>query len=230
MQIQRVKRFFKQTDTWRLLGGGLLIVGFLWLWLGVTAASYYGPIVMIPVGLVMFLVASARMVPESEIRQSLEKQMSDLGTDVMEDPRLSRFVLKMPAPWRGEAFAFDENTQWAKRGKDAKLLSDTYYATAIYFTEEHCLLRGRCLHLDGREIIDCNEKLLWGELGKAELIPYEEKVMLTNRRKTATMAKGVLLELRNAQDEIIWRAPVPDDMESEGLCTALNQRIRAARA
>ena len=58
MDLKRNERFFKQNDVLRLLGGGLLIVGLIWFWIGRTAASYYGPCVMVPVGLILFLVTN----------------------------------------------------------------------------------------------------------------------------------------------------------------------------
>ena len=73
MDVKRNKRFLGQNDTLWLVSGGMLIFGLLWFWLGWSAASYYGPCVMVSVGFVLFLVASGRHVPESEIRTVIQR-------------------------------------------------------------------------------------------------------------------------------------------------------------
>lgn len=224
MDLKRNERFYVQNDMWRMLGGGLLIAGLIWFWLGWSAASYYGPCVMVPVGLVMFLVASARNVPESEIQGHIRKTMQDLGNDVTERPDFSRQVLRTPAPFRGEAFVFDERVSKARRGKDSKLLSDVYSATAVYFTKDALLLRGRVLNLSDGTVGNVEKKLLWEEIGSATLEEYEYRVSVTNKRHETATARGVLLQLKGREGEVLYAAPVPNDMDSEELCNNITKR------
>lgn len=230
MDLKRNERFYKQTDLWRLVGGGLLIVGFIWLWIGRSMLSYYLPVVMIPVGLVMFLVASARNVPESEIRGNIQKTMQDLGCDISERREVSATVLRTPAPYRGEAFVFDGRMKAARRGKDSKLLSDVYCATAIFFTKEALLLRGRVLDLSDGTVEGTEKKWLWESIASATVVPFEYRVTITNKRRQTATARGVELVLVSREGEELYRAPVPNDMDSEELCQHIEKMAAAANA
>jgi len=218
MDLKRNERFYKQNDMWRLLGGGLLIAGLIWFWLGWSAASYYGPCIMVPAGLVLFLVTSARNVSESEIRGHIQKTLQDLGEDVTERPELARQILSVPAPYRGEAFLFDERMGAARRGKDARLLSDVYGATAAYFTQEALLIRGRILNLSDGTVQNTEHKLLWSDIGSAKLESYEMRVATTNKRHEVAVARGAWLILKDREGELLYRAAVPDDMDGEEFC------------
>lgn len=225
MDLKRNERFFKQNDLWRVLGGALLIAGLIWFWVGWSAASYYGPCVMVPAGLVMFLVASARNVPESEIRGHIQKAMQDLGNDIAERQDLSQLILRTPAPYRGEAFVFNERTTLARRGKDAKLLSDVYSATVLYFTREALLLRGRTLSLSDGGVESVEKKLPWEDIASVSLEPYEYRVALANKRHETATVRGVELQLMGREGETLYSAPVPDDMDSEELCKYIRKRM-----
>ena len=224
MDPKRNERFFKQNDMLRLIGGGMLIVGLIWFWLGWSAASYYGPCVMVPAGLVLFLGTSARHVPESEIRGNIQKALADLARDVEENPEQSLRVLATPAPYRGESFVFDGSARLFRRGKDARLLSDVYEATALYFTQEALLLRGATVRLLDASTEMKAERLLWSELGQAVLVPYEARVGLTNQKNATATARGVWLELKGSAGQTLYRAAVPDDMDAESLCQQINKR------
>jgi hypothetical protein len=224
MDLKRNERFYKQNDLWRLLGGGLLIVGFVWFWIGFSAASYYGPCVMVPVGLIMFLVASARHVPESEIRGHIQKTMKDLDADIVEKPELFSQVLRNPTPYRGESFVYDERMKVARRGRDAKLLTDVYSATAIYFTKDALLLRGRTLNLSDGAVEDVAEKLLLTDVASATLEPYEYRVTITNKRREVAVARGVELQLKDREGRLLYCAPVPNDMDAEALCQSVMKK------
>jgi hypothetical protein len=225
MDLKRNERFYKQNDLWRLLGGGLLIVGLIWFWIGITAASYYGPCVIVPVGLVMFLVASGRNVPESEIRGHIQKAMKDLDADITERSDFYTQVLRNPSPYRGESFVFDGRMKVARRGKDAKLLSDVYSATAIYFTKDALLLRARVLNLSDGMVENVEQKLLWEDIASAALEPYEYRITITNKRREMATARGVSLQLKSREGELLYCAPVPNDMDSEVLCQNIMKRV-----
>lgn len=229
MDLKRNERFYKQNDMWRLLGGGLLIVGFIWLWVGRTMASYYLPIVMIPAGFVMFLVTSARNVPESEIRGHIQKAVQGLGNDITEHPDLSKQVLNTPAPYRGEAFAFDERMKVARRGKDAKLLSDVFCATAAYFTKDALLLRGRVVNLSDGTVQSAEFRLLWEDVGSAALEPYDVKVTMANKRRETATARGGMLTVTGKEGELLYSAPVPNDMDGEDFCKSVMRMAQSAQ-
>ena len=224
MDLKRNERFFKQNDTLRLISGGMLIVGLIWFWVGWSAASYYVPCVIVPLGIVMFLVTSARHVPESEIRGNIQKALSALGQDVEQAPDFHTHVLKVPAPYRGESFVFDERARAARRGKDAKLLSDVYQATAIYFTQEALLVRGMTVDLSNGTVESQEKKILWTELAGATVTPYELRVALSNKKNATATGRGAWLELQGSEGEVVYRAAVPNDMDAEDLCSQINKR------
>lgn len=223
MDYKRNERFFKQNDMPRLIGAGLLVVGLLWFWLGRSALSYYGPCVMVPAGFLLFLAASSRNVPESEIRGVISRNLADLDADITQNEEWAGRILTVPAPYRGEAFAFDGEERMVRRGKDAKLLSGTYCATAVFVTRDVLLLRGRCLSLteDGAE--DVKLTLPRAEVGAIELMPFERRVRLTNQRNAQATVKGITLCLRNTKGESVYCAPVPDDMDAENLRAAIER-------
>ena len=225
MDLKRNERFFKQNDTLRLISGGMLIVGLIWFWVGWSAASYYVPCVIVPLGLVLFLITSARHVPESEIRGNIQKALAELGRDVEQAPDFHTRVLKTPIPYRGESFVFDERAHAARRGKDAKLLTDIYQATAIYFTQEALLVRGVTVNLSSGAVDMQVQRIMWSELAAATVTPYELHIGLTNKKNAMATGRGAWLEVRGKEGDVLYVAAVPNDMDAEDLCTQINKRV-----
>ena len=223
MDVKRNKRFSGQNDTLRLVSGGMLILGLLWFWLGWSAASYYGPCVMVPVGFVLFLIASGRHVSESEIRTTIQRHLSDLDADITQNDEYSRRILATPGPYRGESFAFDESVNMVRRGKDAKLLSDTYCATAVFVTRDELILRGRRISLIGDETKDVQLMVPRAEVGLLEICSFESPVVLSNQRNAQATARGAILCLYKINGEMLYNAPVPNDMNAEALCSAIHR-------
>jgi hypothetical protein len=112
----------------------------------------------------------------------------------------------------------------ARRGRDAKLLTDVYSATAIYFTKDALLLRGRTLNLSDGAVEDVAEKLLLTDVASATLEPYEYRVTITNKRREVAVARGVELQLKDREGRLLYRAPVPNDMDAEALCQSVMKK------
>lgn len=221
---QRNAKYFKQNDLTKNVGAVLAVVGLVWFFFGRTAASYYGPCVMVPVGAIMFIVASARMVAESEVRQNLAKMLEGVGQDVMEKEELRPRILKNPQPFCAQEFYFAEHATLFRKGKDAKLLSDAYGYTMLYFTNDALLIRGRRVMLSQGRSEDISLRAEWQMLQGAELVPFETRVMLSNTKKTTATARGVMLRIKDRNGAILYDAPIQNDIAAEQLCEHITRK------
>lgn len=217
MDLNRNIRFFKQSDLPRTIGAVLAVAGLIWFFFGWSAASYYGPCIMVPVGAVMFIVCAARAVPESELQQNVTRALEGLGEDVMaEERRLG--VLKNPAPFCAQGDCFNKYATMFRRGKDAKVISDVACRTMLFFTADALLVRGRRVSLSTGEIEQTELRLDWNELECAQVEPYEVRVRLTNTKKGMASVRGAVLRLMGREGQVLYTAPIHDDMEAEHLC------------
>lgn len=224
MDIKRNIRFFKQNDVLRLFGATVAIVGLIWFYFGMSMASYYGPIVMMPVGLALFIVCSARAVPESEIRQCVTKAQDGLGKDVTEG-RESAYVRR---EFCAEGQYYDEYATMFRRVKDAKVLSDASCKTMLYLTDDALLIRSRRVVLATGEVEDKGLRLEWNEIGGAQIVPYETRVKLTNSRKAYAGVRGARLTLSAKDGSIVCCVPIQNDVDAEKLCEEITRSCHAA--
>ncbi len=230
MNLKKIERFFGQMDAWRLIGGAMAVIGLiLYMW-GWSMVSYYASLAMMPIGVILFFVASARFVAESEIRQTLQKATVDVDADIVSDADLSHKLLKNAPTYRGESFAFatEEGVTMARHGKDAAILTNLYWVTTLYFTADALLLRARRVNLADGSHEDVSKRLPWEDLGSATVTSFEISVALTNRRNGRATARGAYLELNDKEGVLIYRAPVKNDMDADTLCEHINKYIAAA--
>lgn len=172
----------------------------------------------------MFIVASARMVAESEVRQNLDKMLQGVGQDVMEREELHSRVLKNPPPFCAQGFYFEEHATLFRKGKDAKLLSDAYGYTMLYFTNDALLIRARRVTLSTGESEDTSLCAEWQTLQGAEIVPFEKQVLLSNTQKATATARGVVLQIKDRGGEILYCAPIQNDIAAEQLCEQITRR------
>jgi hypothetical protein len=224
-------RYYHQQDIVRPIGGGVLIVGLLLLFLRMGFISYILATVFIPVGLVLFLVGGSKLVSESDVQELVDHAMLDYDKSVTNMNGYERIVLKQPAPVEMEAYTFGENAKYFKRGKNSTPISDRLTRTHIFYTKDTLLVVGRTLSLTelneatGEGITDFEEQLLLTGITSASLENYETTVTLTNTEKPLTV-KWCELVLMGAEGELL-RIPAKNDMDAAGLVEDI--RIRAER-
>lgn len=222
MNAERNKRFFKQQPAYVGLGLGMLIVGFLLLWLGWSIFAYYGGWALVLVGFVFFVVVGARQVPESEIRQCVERTMVGLGDDLAERPER---VMKNPEPFLAQGYWYGETAGHYARVKDAKVISDVYGAAKLFFTNDALLVCTRRICLTAGEIQNEQLRLEWSELGGAEILPFETRVALSNGKKATATVRGAMLRLYDAEGRDYLQTPIQNDMDAERLCETIARMI-----
>lgn len=222
MNAEKNKRFFRQKSVYVPLGLGMLIVGFLMLWLGWSFVSYYLGWALIAVGFVFFVVVGARQVSESEIRQCVERAMAGLGDDLTERPER---VMKNPEPFLAQGYWYGEGATCFARVKDSKVISDVYGGAKLFFANDALWICVRRACLTTGEIQNEQLRLEWSELGGAELVPYETRVALTNSKKATAGVRGATLRVYDREGGDCLHAPIQNDMDAERLCETISRMI-----
>ena len=227
MNTQRNQRFFTQKTAYVAIGLGMLIVGFLMLWLGWSAFSYFGGWALVAVGFIFFVVVGARQVPESEIRQCVERTAAGVGDDLPERPER---VMKNPEPFLAQGYRYDESATSFARVKDAKVISDEYGSAKLFFTNDALWVCVRRMCLTSGEVADDRLRLEWGELGGAELLPLETRVTLSNSKKATATVRWAMLRLYRADGTDILKTPIANDIDAERLCETIARMIADRKA
>lgn len=221
-------RYYKQTDLWRLLGAGMMIVGIIWFWLGYSMASYYVPCVITPAGLVLFLIFSSRHISDNDMEEERNHRLLDYDASVTSRNDYSRLVLKQPADVETEAYHMGGEATCFKRGKNSALVSDRYVKTHFFFTANALLVCSRALSMtlpveDERAVTDTELTLPYESIRSVELCEQNTTVTLTNTKKPAT-ARWMELVVSGSDGELL-RLPVKNDMDVATLCDELNRRL-----
>ena len=139
--------YYRQTDFWRLLGAGLMIVGVVWFYIGFSMASYYVPCVITPVGLVMFLIFSGRHVSDSDMDEERAHRLTDYDATITSRNDYSRIVLRQPSNTETEAYHMGEPATCYKRDKNGKLVSDRFVKSHFFFTTDGLWVISRTLSM-----------------------------------------------------------------------------------
>ncbi|MBO5898589.1 MAG: hypothetical protein J6R04_06225 [Clostridia bacterium] len=227
MNTKKNQRFFKQKTAYVAIGLGMLIVGFLMLWLGWSAVSYYGGWALVGVGFIFFVVVGARQVPESEIRQCIERTMAGLGDDLPERPER---IMKNPEPFLAKGHWYGEMAGNYARVKDSKVISDVYGGAKLSFTNEVLWVSARRFCLTTGEIQNDQLRIEWSALGGAEILPFEMRVRLTNSKNATAAVRGAMLRLYDVEGKDYLQTPIPNDMDAEHLCETIARMIADRRA
>lgn len=222
-------RYYRQTDLWRLVGAGMMIVGVVWFYFGYSAASYYVPCVITPVGLALFLIFSSRHVSDNDMEEERNHRLLDYDTAVTGRGDYSRYVLKQPVDVENEAYHMGERAAYFKRGKNSALVSDRFVKSHFFFTKDALVVCSRELTLslpreDAGASADEELTLPYHCMTEAKLVENRTQVTLTNTKKV-TEVKWTELVITGEAGELL-RLPVKNDMDMTTLCEELNRKIK----
>ncbi|MBE6586368.1 MAG: hypothetical protein E7645_07600 [Ruminococcaceae bacterium] len=229
LKSQDSTRYYLQTDLWRLLGAGMMIVGVVWFYFGFSSASYYVPTVITPVGLILFLIFSGRHVSDRDIEEEMEHRLTDYDKPVTDRADYSRVILKQPADVETEAYHMGKEAAFFKKNKPGRTVSDVYVKTHVFFTNHALLICARQLRMSlARDAAGAAEDFEWAlsyeDLVSAQLCENVTAVALSNTKKQITV-KWYELVLSGEEGEIL-RLPVNNDMDMSDLCDHVNRKIQ----
>lgn len=228
-KIQDGSLYFRQRDILRPLGAVLMPVGLVWFYFGWSYLSYILPSIMVPAGLILFIVGGAKHISDNDVAEQLDHAMLDYDKSVTDMVGFDRVVLKQPSPVEISAYSFGEDAKYFKKSKNGTPVSDRYTRTHVFFTKDSVLTVGRSVSMtelngtEGTGVADFDGQYHFSAIRSASLEQYETAVTLTNTGKPLTV-KWAELVLTGDEGELL-RIPARNDMDASSLVDDINHRI-----
>ena len=203
-------------------------IGLVWFYFGWSWISYILPSIMVPVGLVLFIVGGSKIISDNDIAEQLDHAMLDYDKSVTDMVGYERVVLRQPAPVEISAYHFGESAKYFKKGKNGTPVSDCYTRSHLFFTKESIMIVSRTVSIselnetEGNGIMDYTDHIAFSSITNAYLDEYSTNVTLTNTGKPVTV-KWCELVL-NGEDEELLRIPAKNDMDASTLVDDINRR------
>ena len=181
----------------------------------------------IPVGLVLFLIGSSKLVSDNDIQEQIDHAFLDYDKSVTDMNGYDRIVLKQPAPLEIESYQFGETAKYFRRGKNSAPISDVFSRTRLFYTKDAIMIVSRTLCIselneaEGKGITDISETIAYSGIASASLEMHEVQVTQTNTGKPMSVKWCELVIM--GHDEELIRFPAKNDMDASGLVDDLNR-------
>lgn len=226
-KLNDTTRYYHQKDILRPIGMVTLPLGLVMLFLRMGFMSYILATVLIPVGLVLFLVGSSKLVSDNDIQELIDHAMLDYDKSVTDMNGYERIVLKQPSPVEFSSYQFGDKAKYFKIGKNSTPISDVFSRTHLFYTKDSLMIAGRTLSIseldpaEGKGITDVSEQIAYTGIASVSLDVHEETITLTNTGKPRTVKWCELVIM--GHDEELIRFPAKNDMDAAALVDDLNR-------
>ena len=124
--------YFTKTDTVKIIGGAILVIGLLSLWLGMSW-GFFGFILGIfltPAGIIVFIVGSLGRVNDSDVDCYITNKMAGFEIDIDTNKSYHLKLLKNVKEINLEGYLFPEGVM-VKRLKTGELRSSSFAQAAF---------------------------------------------------------------------------------------------------
>ncbi|MBE6684634.1 MAG: hypothetical protein E7592_03155 [Ruminococcaceae bacterium] len=211
--------YFKKSDTLQYVGGGLLIVSLISLWLGWGMISYILAIIGTPTGLILFLVGASGKVSDQDMDNYIENKMADLKIDIDNDRSYQTKLLKHLKEYTAEGYLFHDSVMIKKR-KDNSLRSSEFSRAKIRILSDRLYIVHRQISLISDEVTSNKYEINYDSISSVRL-ERDSKRMILN--KNTFITKPCCLRITFGETEIFL--PIADAITSDELVDVINRQI-----
>ncbi len=211
--------YFKKSDTLQYVGGGLLIVSLISLWLGWGMISYIFAIIGTPTGLILFLVGASGKISDQDMDNYIQNKMADLKIDIDNDRYYQTKLLKHLKEYTVEGYMFSDGVMIKKR-KDNSLRSSEFSRAKIRILSDRLYIVHRQISLISDEMTSTKYELNYDSITSVT-VERDSKRMIFN--KNTFMTKSCCLRIVCGESELLL--PIADAITSDELAEAINRQI-----
>ncbi len=222
--------YFEQKDNIRPIALGVLVLGVIMIWIPISWIAYLLATILIPAGLIGYIVSASRLVSHDELPDQAKRAMQDYDIEYTTSKEFSKEVLRHPAPYETELYVYGEDTKYYKKLKDGRVVSDVYVKTHLFFTNEALVAISRkasLCSLDGLTragITDTFKKIPFSSISNAALVENELEAELSDIKKPIKLKQHYFVV--DGEQEELLRLPVKDDVAIVAICEEIKRKTK----
>ncbi|MBQ7318888.1 MAG: hypothetical protein IJW97_01730 [Clostridia bacterium] len=218
MDFKNNINYFKKSDTPKFVGMGMMVVGVLLLWLGMSYITYILSAVLIPIGLVLFFIGASGRAGDSEIDAFIKRRVDGMEVDLSEDRAYAKRILKHIPPQSIEDYEYREGLMLTK-AKNSSLRSSEYTRSLLYILSDALYIPVRTISL----VEDHTDNKLYE-------IPYDmiSGIEITRERRTLPFGKQsfsakITKLCITYGDSLTLSLPIHDDVGADRLVETIQK-------
>ena len=227
---KKLQNYFSLSDTTYLVGGVLLVIAFIFVWLGMSYNYWMFLIgaVLAVVGLAMFILGSIGRIGAEDIDKARDVRLENFAREQLEDVYLARrMATHIEHPYIIQYDYEGEGLQ-SRHGRDGVWRTSIVSAFRLFFLRDALMLTRRSFSIltDYEEFTPATE-YKYSELGGAAI--ERSTVKLMSGKNSFTVNRAVLV-ITDKDGKEIFRSQVADDMDADHLTDTINRTIQHGNA
>ena len=227
---KKLENYFALSDTTYLVGGVLLVVAFIFVWLGMSYSYWMFLIgaVLAIVGLAMFILGSIGRIGAEDIDKARDVRLENFAREQLEDVYLARrMATHIEQPYIVQ-YDYDGKDLKSRHGRDGAWRTSIVSAFRLFFLRDALMITRHSFSIlsDYDEFTPATE-YKYSELGCAAI--ERNTVKLMSGKNSFTVTRAVLVITDKDGNEIL-RSQVADDMDADHLADTINRTIQHGSA
>ena len=217
--------YFRKKDVIKTVGVICLALGAVGILLAYsTYIGYLLAMVLLPVGLVTFIVGTSIVSSESDIDEDIRKATADTQRDIASEKTYAKRILKNIPQITAEGYDYEEGLM-LRKAKNSSIRSSQYTKAVIHPLTDALVILACTVSLVSTETKSEFVEIPYTEINSLGIIKEEKELSFG---KDSFKVKSVRLVIKHS-DGLIFSAPFADTMSSEDLVTKLNKLISDAK-
>ena len=209
MDFKHYINYFKKNENMKLIGGGILIVGFIIIWLG-FGLLWVLSTMLVPLGFVMFIVGSGGRASESDIDKYISNNMDKLEVELSDDRHYRRRILDHIPPRYVEGYLYDEGVM-LKKAKDSSIRSSKYTRAIFYMLSDELYITRRTISIISTDKDNETLEIPYDTLTNVEVIRQRGT---KKDGKKSFLVKETFIKISYGEDQS-FVTPIHDDITSD---------------
>ena len=220
MNIKQNINYFKKSESTKLIGIGLVILGFVLFYFGWGWISYILMSLSIPVGVVLFIIGSSGRSDESVIETCIQNGTEGLELELEKDTKYKKRILKHISPETVEGYEYNEGVM-LKKSKSGSLQSSEYTKAIIYILSDAIYVNARTVSVVSEQVKNTTVEIPYGMITKFA-VEQEEKSLTFMKKTFEVQPFRLVIEYG---DGLSLSLPINNSINSDCFVEKINKLI-----
>lgn len=220
MNIKHNVNYFKKSDSTKIVGIALVILGFVLFYFGWGWISYVLMTLSVPVGVVLFIIGSSGRSDESVIETCIQEATEGLEVELASETKYKHRILKHVSPETVEGHEYHDGVM-LKQSKSGILRSSEYTKAIIYTLSDALYVNARTVSVTSEQVKNTSAEIPFSMITKFA-IEQEDKNIIFMKRSFHVRPYRLVIEYG---DGLSLSLPINNSVNSDVFVERINKLI-----